>query len=410
MRETKLSISVENLAPTNGGSLAPLWFGFHNGQFQAFQVGQKSSAAFERLAEDGDTSGVTSAFTAANKGTIQGTLIGGLGGPFAPNERVQTSVAIDPKNAGSRYFSYAAMILPSNDQFVANADSRDVEIFSSGGRFLGAEFVVNIADAWEAGTEVNDEIAANTPFLAPVNPNAGTAEDGVVTRATGYKPKGAGGVLDTPRFSNANFLAPGYRFAKIRVANLVEGGSGDDFLLGTEAIDDIFAGDGNNTVFSRGGNDRVTSGSGRDRIYTAAGNDFISSGGGDDTISSGSGNDTIDAGDGNDHITAGNGNDIIFAGNGNDWIVSGNGDNIINAGLGQDRVYAGRNIDTFVLNAGDGEVRIIGYQSRDRFSLGSGLTQESITISRQGQNTLLSSGSDVLAILQGVRTSEVGFV
>lgn len=259
MTETRLSISIENLAPTNGGSLAPLWFGFHNGQFQAFQVGQKASANLERLAEDGMTSGVASVFTAASQGKVQGTLIGSLGGPFAPKDRIQTSVTVDPRDASSRYFSYAAMILPSNDQFIANANPKDVEIFNARGRFLGAEFVVNATDAWEAGTEVNTEIPINTPFFGQVTPNTGPTEDGVVTRASGYKPRGSGGVLDTPRFSNANFLAPGYQFAKIRVANLVEGGSGDDRLFGTKAIDDIFAGDGNNSIFGGGGNDRVTS-------------------------------------------------------------------------------------------------------------------------------------------------------
>jgi Ca2+-binding RTX toxin-like protein len=409
MQEKKLSISVENLAPQNGGSLAPVWFGFHNGDFKTLEVGKKASAGLEQLAEDGSPAGITSEFTAAGKGTVQGALRGSTGGPFAPKDRIQTTVSIDPKAASSQYFSYASMILPSNDKFIANANPKDVEIFNNKGRFLGAEFIVNATDAWDAGTEVNDEIPANTAFFGQTTPNTGTTENGVVTRSNGYNPKGSGGVLDSARFSNANFLAPGYQFAKIRIANLVEGTSGDDRLFGTEAIDDIFAGDGNNTIFSGGGNDRVTSGSGQDIIHTGAGNDFISSGGGNDVIFAGGGNDTIDAGEGNDRIIAGAGNDIIFAGNGNDWIISGGGDDIINAGLGKDKVYAGAGKDTFVLNAGEGEVSIFGYQSIDQFSLGSGLTKESITVKIQGRNTLLSSGSDVLAILEGVQTTQVNF-
>jgi Ca2+-binding RTX toxin-like protein len=409
MQERKLSISVENLAPQNGSSLAPVWFGFHNGEFKTLEVGKKASAGLEQLAEDGSPAGITSEFTAAGKGTIQGALRGSLGGPFAPNDRIQTTVSIDPNAAGSQYFSYASMILPSNDQFLANADPKDVEIFNDRGRFLGAEFIINTTDAWDAGTEVNDEIPANTAFFGQTTPNTGTPENGVVSRSPGFNPKGSGGILDSARFSNADFLAPGYQFARVRVANLIEGGAGDDRLVGTDAPDDIFAGEGNNTIKARGGNDRVTSGGGQDTITTGRGNDVVNSGGGNDVIFSRDGDDVIDAGDGNDEITAGAGKDVITGGNGNDWISGGGGDDIINAGLGRDRVYGGNGSDTFVLNAGEGQVRIFDYESVDKFSLGSGLTRDSISVKIQGENTILSSGSDVLAILQDIKTTQVTF-
>jgi Ca2+-binding RTX toxin-like protein len=410
MQERKLSISVENLAPPNGSSLAPVWFGFHNGQFQTLEVGKKASAGLEQLAEDGSPAGITSEFAAAGKGIVQGALRGSLGGPFAPNDRIQTTVSIDPNAAGSQYFSYASMILPSNDQFLANADPKDVEIFNGQGRFLGAEFIINTTDAWDAGTEVNDELPSNTAFFGQTVPNTGTAENGVVTNSKGFNPRGSGGILDSTRFSNADFLAPGYQFAKVRVANLVEGGAGNDRLVGTEAPDDIFAGEGNNTVNARGGNDRVTSGGGQDTINTGKGNDVVNSGGGNDVIFSRGGDDVIDAGDGNDRINAGDGKDVITGGNGNDWISGGDGDDIINAGLGRDKVYGGYGSDTLVLNAGDGQARIFDYESVDKFSLGSGLTRDSISVKIQGENTILSSGSDVLAILQDIQTTQVTFV
>jgi Ca2+-binding RTX toxin-like protein len=409
MQERKLSISVENLAPQNGSSLAPVWFGFHNGEFKTLEVGKKASAGLEQLAEDGSPAGITSEFTAAGKGTVQGALRGSLGGPFAPNDRIQTTVSIDPNAAGSQYFSYASMILPSNDKFLANADPKDVEIFNDKGRFLGAEFIINATDAWDAGTEVNDEIPANTAFFGQTTPNTGTPENGVVRQSQGFNPKGSGGILDSARFSNANFLAPGYQFARVRVANLIEGGAGDDRLVGTDAPDDIFAGEGNNTINARGGNDRVTSGGGQDTINTGKGNDVVNSGGGNDVIFSRDGDDVIDAGDGNDRITAGDGKDVITGGNGNDWISGGDGDDIINAGLGRDRVYGGYGSDTFVLNAGEGQARIFDYESVDKFSLGSGLTRDSISVKIQGENTILSSGSDVLAILQDIQTTQVTF-
>jgi Ca2+-binding RTX toxin-like protein len=413
MEDRKLSISVENLAPQNGGSLAPFWFGIHNGQFQTLQVGQKASAGLEQLAEDGSPAGVVSEFTAAGKGTVQGTLKGtfGNGGPFAPKDLVHTTVSIDSKAATSRYLSYAAMILPSNDKFIANADPKDVEIFNEKGRFLGAEFIVNASDAWDAGTEVNDELPANTAFFGQTTPNTGTTENSVVTQSNGFNPKGSGGILDAERFSNADFTAPGYQFARVRIANLVEGGDGDDQLWGTDAPDDIFAGNGNNTIFSKGGNDRITSGDGKDVIHAGAGNDTIASGGGNDIIFAGGGNDLIDAGAGNNKVYAGAGNDVLVSGDGDDIITSGGGNNQINTGTGKDRVYAGAGDNIFTLNAGAGQVLIHGYDSGDQFSLGAGLTSNDAVMARiQGENTILSSGSDVLAILQGVQTTQVNFV
>lgn len=208
MNTQKLSISVENLAPQNGGSIAPFWFGFHNGQFKTFEVGQKVSAGVEQLAEDGAPTGVIAEFAAAGQGTVQGALLGTLGGPFAPNDLVRTTVDIDPRATTSQYFSYAAMILPSNDQFIANADPRDERIFSPNGRFLGAEFVIDASEAWDAGSEVNDERPANTAFFGQATPNTGVDENGVVTQALGFNPRGSGGILDSPQFSNADYLRP----------------------------------------------------------------------------------------------------------------------------------------------------------------------------------------------------------
>ncbi len=430
MQERKLSITVENLAPENGGSIAPFWFGFHNGQFQTLQVGQKASAGLEQLAEDGSPAGFMTEFTAAGKGTVQGALRGtfGNGGPFAPKDIVNTIVTIDPTASTSRYFSYASMILPSNDQFISNADAKDVQVFNDKGRFLGAEFIIGASDAWDAGTEVNDEIPTNTAFFGQTKPNTGTTENGVITQGKGFKPKGSGGILDAARFSNANYLAPDYQFAKVRIANLIEGGAGNERLEGTDAPDDIFAGDGNNIIHSGGGNDRITTGKGNNTIYAGAGddviktgngnntiyagggNDRITTGSGNDTIHAGRGNDLIDAGDGNNIIFAGLGNDIIKAGRGNDIVYSGGGNNLIDTGTGKDRVFGGYGKDTFVLNAGDGEVRISGYHYGDLFTLGAGLTnKESIDVRIKGHDTILSNGNDVLAILQGTRVDHITF-
>lgn len=60
----------------------------------------------------------------------------------------------------------------------------------------------------------------------------------------------------------------------------------------------------------------------------------------------GNGDDLLIGGRGNDNLTGGNGNDIILGGRGNDNIVGGNGDDLLVGGQGFDRVEGGRGQDT----------------------------------------------------------------
>jgi Ca2+-binding RTX toxin-like protein len=411
MTTQKLSISAENLAPQNGTSLAPVWFGIHNGQFKTFEVGKAASAGVEVLAEDGAPTGVIAEFAAAGQGTVQGALRGsfGNGGPFNPNEIVRTTVEVDPNAATSQYLSYAAMILPSNDQFIANADPKDVRIFSPDGRFIGAEFTVNASEAWDAGTEVNDERPANTAFFGQATPNTGVNENGVVRQSPGFNPRGTGGILDAPRFANADFLAPGYEFVRIRVANLVEGTGGGDRLFGTSAQDDIFGGEGNNSLFGNGGNDRFYAGAGNDRVFGGGGNDVVDAGDGNNTVYGNGGNDIITTGSGRDRIFGAGGNDEFSSGAGNDVIYGNGGNDWFNAGTGDDRVFAAGGKDTFVLNAGEGRVDIFNYGVGDSIALSEGLSRDSISLQIRGGNTIISSGSDVLAQLRGVQVNQLNF-
>ncbi|NEN88240.1 MAG: hypothetical protein F6K48_04645 [Okeania sp. SIO3H1] len=49
---------------------------------------------------------------------------------------------LDASLASSRYFSYGAMGLPSNDAFIANENPLGIRIFDEDGNFLGADFIV----------------------------------------------------------------------------------------------------------------------------------------------------------------------------------------------------------------------------------------------------------------------------
>ena len=53
MATCQIAGSIENLVSTNGTRLTPVWVGFHNGDFHAFDGGETASAAPESLAENG---------------------------------------------------------------------------------------------------------------------------------------------------------------------------------------------------------------------------------------------------------------------------------------------------------------------------------------------------------------------
>lgn len=212
-----IQVTIRNLSPANGTYLTPMWAGFHNGSFDVFDSGAAASAALERLAEDGDASGLANALLMSGAGSVQGTLPGALG-PIAPGESASMVFNLDPLALTSRYFSYAAMVIPSNDAFIGNGNPMAIPVFDAAGNFVGGSFIVPGSMVWDAGTEVNDEVPMNTAFLGQVAPNTGTTQNGVVMAHAGYIP--GGNVLTA--FPNADFTAPGYQVAEITLQPVPE--------------------------------------------------------------------------------------------------------------------------------------------------------------------------------------------
>ncbi|MEM8506002.1 MAG: spondin domain-containing protein [Cyanobacteria bacterium P01_D01_bin.1] len=210
---TEVTVTVENLAPTNGTSLTPVWVGFHSGEFDTYDLGEAVTEGIERIAEDGDATVLGEEFADSGFGSTAG-LVGG--GPIAPGSVVSQTFSIDPDAQESSYFSYASMILPSNDFFVSNADPLANQIFDEEGNFLGADFFVLGSQVVDAGTEVNDEAADSTAFFGQSTPNTGeAAENSVATAATGFIPEGR--ILSAEQFAAADFTAQGYEVARVRV-------------------------------------------------------------------------------------------------------------------------------------------------------------------------------------------------
>jgi Ca2+-binding RTX toxin-like protein len=112
----------------------------------------------------------------------------------------------------------------------------------------------------------------------------------------------------------------------------VDGGSGNDVIIGGAGDDKLSGGTGNDVIAGRGGNDIISGG---------RGNDFLMGGTGNDVIDGGSGKDSIRGGAGNDVLRGGRGDDVIHGEGGNDFIAGGSGNDVTSGGAGFDIIIPG---------------------------------------------------------------------
>ena len=263
MLDTNVTVTVENLAPKNGIFLSPLWVGFHDGEFDTYDVGNAVSPGLTSLAEDGFTTGISTELTDSIPRAIDRTLMGakGIDEPIDPGESVSQTFSLDREDPNSRYLNYAAMVLPSNDAFIANGNPQAHEIFDAEGNFIGADFVVAGDRVLDAGTEINNENVNSTAFFGQTEPNTGVAEEGVVEFHPGFAPEGR--ILSSPKFANADFTAEDYDVARITVTaeeipsvasvenpldSLTTAKAGNDFLIGGDGFDRLNGQDGDDLL------------------------------------------------------------------------------------------------------------------------------------------------------------------
>ena len=93
-------------------------------------------------------------------------------------------------------------------------------------------------------------------------------------------------------------------FRSLNIPTTLNGGAGNDILVGGNAADTINGGDGRDVLVGNGGKDALSGG---------AGDDLLEGGGGDDTLDGGAGRDKLDGGRGTDVLRGGAGNDFLFA-------------------------------------------------------------------------------------------------
>jgi Ca2+-binding RTX toxin-like protein len=281
-----ITVTVENLVGEGGTFLTPLWFGFHDGaDFDLFTAGEAASFGLERLAEDGSVEGIAAEFNQqVGENGVDATIISGAGapGPIDPGESASFTLNVDPNAVGEGFFTWATMVIPSNDAFLAAlANALTDAIFDTDGNFLGPLVIERSgSDVLDAGTEVNNELDA--AFLNQTARNTGTDENGVVGDHPGFN-----GSVGNPDGTPVNVLG-GTTAAGTIVDPTVGDFTADDDPILRITIDR-----------AAGGNDVLDGGLGDDIIDGGLGADTLIGGLGDDTLIT-DGLDDLDGGEGVD--------------------------------------------------------------------------------------------------------------
>jgi hypothetical protein len=162
-----VTITVQNLAPASGIAFAPLHAGFHSGSFDAFDLGGMATAPIISVAEGGAGDLWQAAFAAADptatRGTVGGLLLAGTSSALT----LRVDTALNP------YFTFAAMVVPSNDFFIGNDSPTAHRLFNADGGLSMSSITVRASQIWDAGSEVFDPAAAgfvgNNGLRAPQN-------------------------------------------------------------------------------------------------------------------------------------------------------------------------------------------------------------------------------------------------
>ena len=244
----------------------------------------------------------------------------------------------------------------------------------------------------------------------------------------------------------------GLTFSQGNAFDTLNGTHFNDVIYTNNGNDTVNAGDGNDTIDGGPGNDNLNGGNGNDTyIYNIGdGFDTITETSGTDKIIFGSGissenlrfireknnlriliNNNPDQGillvnqfadvdtrieqlmfadnsvldlinasltfeqhDSGETINGTDNNDVIYGKGGNDTVNTGNGDDTLSGDDGNDTLGGGYGQDTYIYNLGDGADIISETQGNDTIKFGTGITQDDLTYSREGNNLRIQIGSD----------------
>ena len=249
-----------------------------------------------------------------------------------------------------------------NDRFVKVAGS-DTMLGGDGNDTFAAAAANDGTDLFDGGAGANTvDYSARTTAVRIVGSTGGDAggEGDVYVGIQTY----VGGTF------NDTLGGPGLNGGQPVTLN---GGAGDDTLLGRDADDLLRGGDGNDvadfaaatagmrvsfdgsggtvrigddveTVLGGSGNDTLDGGAATEAVTLmgGGGDDVITGGAFADVLMGGDGADTLDGGDGDDRLYGQDGDDVMTGGDGADSLRGGAGADRLDGGDGNDRIVPGR--------------------------------------------------------------------
>jgi len=170
--QVNVIVTLRHLAPANSVSFAATHLGFHNGVFDAFNNGEVATAPIISVAEAGNGNAWRQAFSAAEPNATVGTIAGQL----RPGDSRSSTFLVD--TAANPFFTFASMVIPSNDFFIGNDSPTQYRLFNDAGNLLIGSIVQKASQIWDAGSEAFDP--ANAAFIVGSTGSQRTPQNGVV--------------------------------------------------------------------------------------------------------------------------------------------------------------------------------------------------------------------------------------
>lgn len=137
----------------------------------------------------------------------------------------------------------------------------------------------------------------------------------------------------------------------------VDGGTGDDTILGGSGNDRLSGSTGVDTIKGRGGDDKIFGGSEDDELVGGEGHDHLEGRGGNDQLSGGDGNDSAYGGAGDDQLTGGDGQDYLEGQTGVDRLDGGADDDVLSGGEDADHLSGEAGSDLVLTGTGRDRVK-----------------------------------------------------
>lgn len=182
---TRLRVTTRNMSPNGSFVLSNPWAGFHDGDFDLYNLGEPVPEDLMTLVEHGVTTDIANTFINNGAGVIQGTILEPPTIPdepavLLPGETATQIFEIDDGATENLFFSYATAVAePTNNWFLANQNPKAVQIFDDTGKFLRADFTVSLAQVQDAGLNNGEDV------ITTVFPNANpTVPDNQILRFT----------------------------------------------------------------------------------------------------------------------------------------------------------------------------------------------------------------------------------